>query len=503
LPATLNVGWVYAFVSPQHRALDKQRSTLGLLLLTAGAFAVHGYHPFAEDAEVYLPGVEKALHPSLFPVGSQFFEAHAGLSIFSKLIAGSLRASHIPFEYGIFLWQVACIFLFLLACWQLTGCIFESAKARWCGVALVAALLTMPVAGTALYIMDQYLNARNVEAFAAVFAVDRVLRRKYFAAVLWLLFETAIHPLMGAFTLSFCVLLVLLRARDLRPQLAAMVLPLSTFSLHSSPAYHEAARLHSFHYILNWEWYEWLGIIAPVFLFLWFARIATSRRMENMALICRALVIYDLVYFAAALIISIPRRFEVLARIQPLRSLHLLYILLLLLGGGLLADYVLKNRAWRWVILFLPMCAGMFFAQRSLFPSSSHIEWPWAAPKNSWAQAFLWIRDNTPEQAVFAIDPHYERIPGEETVGFRCMAQRSRLADYGKDSGPVSMFPPLAEEWFAQLQAQKNWEQFSASDLDRLRQQYGVSWVVLQPPGIAGLNCPYRNSAVMVCRLQP
>src|SRR5438105_13975539 len=170
-----------------------------LLLLTAGALAVHGYHPYVEDAEIYLPGVEKLLNPKLFPFGTQFFESHAGLSIFSRLIAGSVRLTHIPFDYGIFLWQIACIFLFLLACWQLTGALFTSAKARWCGVALVAALLTMPVAGTALYIMDQYLNARNVEAFAGVFAVDRVLRRKYFATAAWLIFEIAIHPLMGAF----------------------------------------------------------------------------------------------------------------------------------------------------------------------------------------------------------------------------------------------------------------------------------------------------------------
>lgn len=486
----------------------KWKTTLGLVLLTLAALAIHGYHPCAEDAEIYLPSVEKALNPALYPIGSQFFESHAGLSIFSKLIAESIRLTHLPFEYGIFIWQLACIFLFLLACWQLTGALFTSRTARWCGVSLVTALLTMPVAGTALYIMDQYLNARNVEAFAAVFAVERVLRRKYVAMILWLIFETAVHPLMGSFTFSFCLLLIFLRFYEARtsnrstPQFAC-VISTGLFTLPSSPAYHEAARLHGFHYIMNWAWYEWLGIIAPVFLFLWFERIAKKRDLNNMALVCRALVISDLVYFAAALVVSVPKRFEVLARIQPLRSLHLLYVLLLLLGGGLLAEYVLKNRVWRWLVLFLPICAGMYFAQRSLFPVSSPVEWPWSAPKNLWAQAFLWIRHNTPESAIFAIDPYYARIPGEEIVGFRCLAQRSRLADIGKDSGPVSMFPPLAEEWYAELQAQKNWKQFTAEDFARLHQQYGVTWVVLQQPGISGLTCPYQNSAVRVCHLQP
>jgi len=132
-----------------------------LLLLTAGALLVHGYHPFAEDAEIYLPGVEAHLHPKLFPTGREFFLSHASLTFFPNVVAFSLRVSHLPMEVGLFLWHVASIFLLLLACWELSGMLFpdtnkpDTNKARWGGVCLVAALLTIPVAGTALYIMDQ------------------------------------------------------------------------------------------------------------------------------------------------------------------------------------------------------------------------------------------------------------------------------------------------------------------------------------------------------------
>src|SRR5580698_6949312 len=85
-----------------------------LLLLTASALLVHGYHPFAEDAEIYLPGIEKILHPSLFPSGQEFFSSHASLTLFPNLIAGSLRAFHLPLEFGVFFWQVLSIFLLLL-----------------------------------------------------------------------------------------------------------------------------------------------------------------------------------------------------------------------------------------------------------------------------------------------------------------------------------------------------------------------------------------------------
>jgi hypothetical protein len=57
------------------------------LLLTAGALLVQGYHPFAEDAEIYLPGVEKILHPELFPVGREFFLSHASMTFFPNVVA--------------------------------------------------------------------------------------------------------------------------------------------------------------------------------------------------------------------------------------------------------------------------------------------------------------------------------------------------------------------------------------------------------------------------------
>ena len=184
----------------------KYKTGILLLLLTAAALLTHGYHPYAEDAEIYLPGVERILNPSLFPAGQEFFQSHAHMTLFPNLVAFSLRVTHMPFEAGLLAWHIAAIFLMLLACWQLSGILFSSAKAQWGSVCLIAGLLTIPVAATALYIMDQYLNPRNLAAFAAVFAVARILERKYLRALAWILFAAAFHPLMWVFPFSFCAL---------------------------------------------------------------------------------------------------------------------------------------------------------------------------------------------------------------------------------------------------------------------------------------------------------
>lgn len=477
---------------------------LFLLLLTAAALLVEGYHPFAEDAEIYLPGVEKILNPHLFPVGREFFESHASMTLFPNLIAISLRVTHLPIEVGIFLWQLTSIFLLLLACWELASIFFpDSRRARWGGVCLVAALLSIPVAGTALYIVDQYLNPRNLAAFAGIFMLARTLEKKYLTALLWLIFAVCMHPLMWVFPFSFCVLWLVMQPFEKYWKgsiAAAMVILWMPLAPAATEAYHEAAKRHAYHYIQNWQWYEWLGIFAPLALFLWFGWLARGR-WPLLQKVSRAFVFYGLIYFLMALVLDLPSRFEALARLQPLRSLHFEYIVMFAVMGGFLAEFVLRDRLWRWLLLFVPLSLGMFLGQRALFPKSAPVEWPGATPKNAWAQAFDWVRQNTPEDAVFALDPEYMHIAGEDENGFRCRAQRSRLADGVKDNGVVSMFPPLAEAWWAQVKAQSPWDKLRMGDLARLKKDYGATWVVLQQPAGTALDCPYQNSALRVCRI--
>lgn len=257
----------------------------GLLLLTALALLIHGYHPYAEDAEIYLPGVLKILNPSLFPANAEFFGEHAGHSLYPNLIAFSVRATNLPLPWAAFLWHLLSIFLLLAASWRLASALFDEETAYWGAVALMAALLTLPIAGTFLYILDQYLNPRDLAAFAALFAVAEVLHKKYGRAVLWLAFAAVMHPFMASFGILFCVWLVWLdryrpRAlgfagqidgRDARPSTnLAIALPFGITFEPPPAAYHEVALRQRSHFVLRWEWYEWLGVVGPVLLFWWF-----------------------------------------------------------------------------------------------------------------------------------------------------------------------------------------------------------------------------------------
>jgi hypothetical protein len=76
------------------------------------------------------------------------------------------------------------------------------------------------------------------------------------------------------------------------------------------------------------------------------------------------------------------------------------------------------------------------------------------------------------------------------------------LADRIKDSGAVTMFPVLADTWQRQVRAQEGWTHFQVADFRRLKQEFGVNWVVLRQPGVPGMDCPYENKTVMVCRVE-
>ncbi len=482
--------------------LPTAKQLLLLAGITVTAIAVHGYHPYVEDAEIYVPGIKKALNPELYPYNTAFFASHAHLTLFPKLIAWSVQITHLPFDWALLLWQFAAIFMLLLGCWHLGRICFSDPLAKWGGVALVASLLTIPVAGTALYIMDQYVTSRALSTPAVLLMVVNIAERRFWRAGMWGLFTAAMHPLMVVFGLTFAALLVVTKATGAPRKHALSALAVIPFFPPMTEAYRQVLQSRSYFFLLQWEWYEWVGIFAPLVIFWWFSRIASRRGLSLLETLCKTSMVFGLFFFVVAIVITIPPSMARFAELQPMRSLHLLYILLFVFAGGFVSQFVLKNHLWRWIVLFLPIAAGMSYAGRQLFPSSPHLELPGRLPGNDWVSAFLWIRDNTPVDAYFALDPEHMELPGEDQHGFRAIAERSMLADKTKDSGAVTMFPALAEGWQEQVHAQAGWKTFQFADFDRLHQKFGVNWVVLTGAGISGMTCPYQNIAVTVCRLQ-
>jgi hypothetical protein len=496
-------------VAGESRLMRKRFSLelLGVLLFTVLGFLVMGYHPGLEDDNIYLPAVNAHLNPALFPFNSNFFRLQCQATLFDGLMAHFVRWTRMPLAWAELVWQLAALFLILWAAKKIANLLFLDESARWAGVAMVAAMFTLPVSGTALYMADQHLHPRNLATAMILLAVWRILDGKRWQAVPLLLVAFLMHPLMAAMGISFCFFLILtlldsvrVRMRSLRSATVALV-PLGWVFEPADAAWRKALDTRTYYYLYQWTWYEWLGALAPMVLFGLLWRFARKREETLLARFAAAVFFYALFQQALAMAMLWPSSLVRLTPLQPMRYLHLEYFLFMLTAGAMLGRFALRESVWRWAAFLLVINGSMFLWQRAEFGGVQHLELPGRAPANPWLQAFAWIRANTPENAYFALDPHYMEAPGEDFHGFRALAERSQLADAVKDAAVVTQVPELGQVWASQVTAEEGWGSFKLADFERLKTAFGVDWVLVATPQPIGLTCRWHNDALAVCQI--
>lgn len=483
-----------------------------ILAFTLLGFAVMGYHPGIEDDGHYLPAIKCDLNPALYPYDAEFFRVEFQATVFDKWVAGFVHFTGIPVPATALLWQLGSILMIVFACWSIARRLFSEQRAHWAGVALVAAMFTLPVAGTALYLVDQHLHARNVATALILLAVSRILAGRRWQSAPLLLLALLIHPIMAAMGISFCCFLAIALSEPVHVWLdsrigastgsaAVAFTPWHWVFEPQTPLWKKALDTRTYYFLFKWHWYEWLGALAPLFLFWLMWRVALKLGETVLARFALAVFAYGVFQQAVAMLMLASPSLIRFTPLQPMRYLHLVYFFLALIAGCLLGKYVLKASVWRWAAFLLIFNGTMFASQRIEFSSSQHIEWPGRAPSNPWLQAFAWIRTNTPTGAYFALDPRYLAVPGEDYHSFRALAERSQLADAIKDTAVVTQVPELGPVWNRQVVAQQGWNNFRLADFERLKAEFGVDWVLVSYPQPAGLDCHWHNDELTVCEI--
>lgn len=488
-----------------------------LAVLTFLALAVHGYHLGVEDGEIYIPAARRLLEPGLYPFAPEFFLSHAHLSLFSPLLAWTARLTQLSMDWAVFAWYVVSLFATLAGCWMLARCCFSTERARWSAVLVITAVLTMPATNTGLLLIDPYLTARSLSTPLTLITFAAVVERRFVVACISLVATSSIHPQMAAYLVCMIPILLLAErftaSNDRRVGAALHSAPatvaggfLFRMQLQAAPAmgpYREALFSRDYFFLSNWTWYHWLGVVAPLAVLLWFWQANPRGASPALRHISFALVFFGMISVAAASLLSSSPNFEMLLRLQPMRTFHLVTLLFVLFAAGIAGEYVGKKWTWAMPLLAVALAGGMFAVERATYPHSAHIEFPGRESDNPWIQALQWISANTPEDAVFAVDSRYFKEDAIDVHGFRAIAQRSALADYYKDSGAVVMFPALATEWKQMSDATYGLNHFSEAQFRGLKQQYPeVSWTVIAGAAPAGMSCPYQRSNYSVCQIR-
>jgi hypothetical protein len=266
--------------------------------------------------------------------------------------------------------------------------------------------------------------------------------------------------------------------------------------------YREALYSRDYFFLSNWAWYHWLGMLAPMAILGWFWKGKIRGTKPGFSQLSFAMLPFGFITIGFALVFTSTHEFDMFARLQPLRSFHLITLVFVALLAGVIGEYLAKGRPWVIAAVSIPLAIGMFVVARQTYSSSPQIEFPATTSSNAWVSALLWVRQNTPTNAVFAVDSRYFKDEGTDVHGFRAVSERSALADYFKDGGVVSLFPALAVEWKQMSNATYGLNHFQQADFERLQKEYPiVSWTVIHGSAPAGMNCPYQRRGYAVCRL--
>lgn len=474
---------------------------------TALAFLLLGYHPYTEDGGIYAAAMDLRLHPSLFPADRAFAVGQTSRTLFVPLVASLTQALHLRLTVMLLLLQACALATTITAALILAPRLFhEKRQQRW-AVLTFAVSLGVPIAGTSLFLCDPYITPRSFTTPLILLATNALLRRRFVTMAACMAVAFALHPLMAVW--ASVLLLVLLARQSTRPMALSMAAAVVVFAcmgiVHAfSPAEgaaaHAAALSRDYWYLSEWDVPEIIGLVAPPLLLLWltYRRAADSTERHARDIAFAVAIAVATVTLGSILFVRERDTALLLARIQPLRLLHPVYLLLPLMLGGRLAQSL--PGAVRW----LPATAtalGLVGMQVSTYPASGYFELPWNSSANHWVQAFLWTRDNTPANDVFALDANYTTDPGEDAHTFRAIAQRSQLPDAAKDGGISSVMPTLAADWQRAATAQAGLN--NASDADRIRRvkPLGATWIVLPTSAATAFDCRYSNTTAKVCRL--
>ncbi len=511
-PRAVLLRWFAAAIEPLKAAKRGKVPEIAILmLLTFLGLLAHGYHLGLEDEAVYLPAIKSHLDPALYPHDSVFFMHQMRFTIYPSAMALLVRLSHLGLERVIFFTHILSIFLVLLGCLRLSKKMFASPAAQWSSVTLITALLTLPVAGTALLLVAQYLHPRSFATAFGLFAIVEVLDGKLLKAGIWTLAAGVMNPLL-AFPAACLAVFLALRRQWAQQSAKEQSKPFFAAGAASvSDVWGEVTQRYC--YLSRWTWYELIGLAAPLAILFSVSRIRPSNTLPGFNLVVSQTAVFGLCFAALSMGFCV-HPLDRFVALQPMRAFHVVYLILFLVIGGLAGEYFLKRRPLRWALFFMPIFAVMFSVQSYQFRASDHIEWPGMKPRNQWVQAFNWVRDNTPKDAFFALDPRSMESSGEDFHGFRALAERSMMCDVVKDPAVVSVICTAGEmttdgsvaseatlKWRDQVRALCDWKNFGPDDFRSLRERFGVGWVILEKPGAAGLPCVYENDAVKVCRI--
>ena len=128
---------------------------------------------------------------------------------------------------------------------------------------------------------------------------------------------------------------------------ASACFPPASILTPASGPYREALYSRDYFFLYNWTWYHWVGMLAPLAILALFWRRRFARNQAGLrSAELRHAAVRTAIHRALAIFLASSPSLDMFARLQPLRTFHLITLVLVLLLSGVVGEYLAKDRPW-------------------------------------------------------------------------------------------------------------------------------------------------------------
>ncbi len=176
----------------------------------------------------------------------------------------------------------------------------------------------------------------------------------------------------------------------------------------------------------------------------------------------------------------LPPSLERLRPFEPMRYLHLLYLFFFLIAGGLLGQLCSRRHAYRWALAFRSArCAGCSTRNAKCIPHPRIWNCLGPPPITMAASFRLDSRQHSNRRFVRARSALCRHCRARTITA----SARWPSAAFSPTTKKMAAWPPachaLAPRWLREVTALNGWRNFQPADFERLKNEFGVTWIVL------------------------
>jgi hypothetical protein len=490
----------------------------GIILFVVLATANSGgYRYGVSDQAFYLPAVNHHLNPALFPRDAALLEAQGRLMASDDILAAIVKLTGLSLpDVAIALYAIGLVMLIAAAMWFARGLGYS-----WWAVTLFGLLLTFRhrIAKTGANSLEGYMHPRELAFAIGVAALACIVRGRYAAAGLLVVFAGVFHPTtalffglvvgtaygLGAYGARGSAYGLRLSAYKPLSVAAIAAVAAATWALTHGPAAGRLVRMDAdwlnvftekdYLFPAEWPIDAWLLNLAyPVIIyFVWRAR---ERRQlatpHERALVMGLLT--SVVFFLA----SVPLTMAGIALAVQLQVTRVFWILDFVAIASL-AWWLAESRRVAKIALGVCLIASVARGYYLVEVDQPHRQLVTVdLPDTPWVDAMRWLSTQPSDWHVLA-DPGHAWKYG---VSVRVAANRDTLLESVKDSAIAIYDRNVAMRVAERARLTTEYDQMSEARLRLLDEKYDLDVAVVVAGRALNLPLLYRNAGFAIYDLR-